>query len=72
MKKRNKVFLVIFSLFMDLLIYAQPTDEDNNGDLEGGDPPAAPINTFLYILAVIGILYVFYKVNKSRVKNNFR
>jgi hypothetical protein len=51
------------------VIFAQG-DEDNNGDLEGNDPPNAPINSKLVLLLIFGIMLAFYtyKRNKKAVQ----
>lgn len=64
MKKIVNIGLIAFFLLHDFRLFAQG-DEDDNGDLEGNDPPAAPINTKLLYLALIGIAFVYYTY-KSR------
>ncbi|WP_396168552.1 hypothetical protein [Flavobacterium sp.] len=78
MKKLFKILILIYFLFTDFILFAQigggPGDEDDNGStgLEGGDPPAAPINVRLWIFIIIGIAYAFLlfkrinKINKPR------
>ena len=65
MKKLLKFYLLSFILLSDLLIYAQPGDDDGGGGLEGGDPEPAPINSKLILLAIAGILFVIYTFRKS-------
>lgn len=66
MKKIFNIALVAFFLLHDFKLFAQG-DEDDNGDLEGNDPPAAPINSKLLYLAIVGVLFVYY-IYKSRRK----
>lgn len=75
MKKLFKISILIYFLFTDFILFAQtgggPGDEDNNGDtgLEGGDPPAAPINARFWIFVIIGVAYafaIFKKINKMK------
>ena len=63
-----KSFLVVVALLMSTVTFAQ-------GDF-GGDPmddnyldePAAPISDYIWVLAVTGLIYVFYKMkNKIEV-----
>ena len=65
MKKIFNIALVAFFLLHDFRLFAQG-DEDDNGDLEGNDPPAAPINSKLLYLAIVGILFVFYTYKSKR------
>lgn len=75
MKKTIKIAMLLYFLLADFILFAQigsgPGDEDNNGGtgLEGGDPPAAPINVRLWIFIIIGIAYaylVFKKINNIK------
>lgn len=66
MKKIVNIGLVLFFLLHDFRLFAQG-DEDDNGDLEGNDPPAAPINSKILYLALVGIVFVYYTY-KSRKK----
>jgi hypothetical protein len=65
MKKIVSIYTFAFLLFSNLAIFAQG-DEDDGGGLEGNDPPAAPINSKLIILLIIGILFAFYAYKKNR------
>jgi hypothetical protein len=43
------------------ITYAQdPGSNDTGGGLESGDP-AAPIDNYVWVLAVVGLLFVFMK-----------
>ena len=63
-----KLFIFCTCLFSDFAMFSQPGNNDNNGDLEGNDPPAAPINSKLIILAIVGLLFAIY-IFKTRRKN---
>jgi len=65
MKKFLKFYLFAFFLLSNLVVFAQGT-EDEDGDLEGGDPQPAPINGKLFILAIIGITFAIYTYKKNR------
>lgn len=65
MKKIVNIGLVAFFLLHDFTLFAQG-DEDNNGDLEGNDPPAAPINSKILYLALVGIVFVYYTYKSRR------
>lgn len=72
MKKAYKIALLFYFLFLNFVVFAQmgagPGDEDNTGssNLEGGDLPTSPINSKLWILIILGILYSFFIINRNR------
>ena len=66
MKNYSKLYLFTFLILTDFMLYAQPGDDDGNGDLEGGDPPAAPINSKLILLLIIGLVFAFYSIKKYK------
>ena len=72
MKRVFQIALIAFFLMHDFKLFAQggPGDDDDNGDLEGSDPPAAPINTKLIYLGIIGIMFAFYLFNKKTKQIN--
>lgn len=65
MNKLLKIYILLFFLFADFIMFAQPTDEDDNGDLEGNDPEPAPINGKIVLLLIIGLTFAYYKLRKS-------
>jgi len=56
------------------IIGSGPGDEDNNGNtsLEGGDPIATTINSKLWILILLGILYTFFMIKRNRYINKLQ
>jgi len=70
MKNCLKFYLFSFFLLSDFALFAQPGDEDNNGGggLEGTDPAPAPINSKLVILAILGLVFAFYKLKNNPKK----
>lgn len=70
MKAKHKFLIFLYFFFIDFILYAQPTDEDDNGDLEGNDPPASPINTYLFLLTVFALIYAYNKLKKRNLGNN--
>ncbi len=71
MKKIYLTVLTAFFLLHDFRLFAQggPGDDNDNGDLEGNDPPATPINSKLFFLALAGIAFVFYLYNTRKQKS---
>jgi hypothetical protein len=72
MRDLSKIYLLAFLLLADFVAFAQggPGDDDGDGDLEGGDPPAAPINTKLFLLVVFGLILAFYSYKKYKKQIN--
>ena len=68
MKKFYTLYLFLFVLFSDFIMFAQPGEDGEGGGLEGNDPPAAPINGKLLWLAILGILFSFYYFNSKKQK----
>lgn len=70
MKKIFNVALVALFMLHDFQLFAQG-DDDDNGGLEGNDPPAAPINSKIIYLALLGIVFAFFAY-KNRSKQMTR
>jgi hypothetical protein len=66
MKNLLKFYILTFVLFSDFVVFAQPGGNDGTGGLEGNDPPPSPINGKLFLLALIGVLFVVYTFRKNR------
>ena len=66
MRKLFKFYILSFIFLSDFVAFAQPGDDDGGGGLEGGDPQPAPINSKLILLAITGMLFVFYTYRKNR------
>lgn len=57
-----KYYVVAFYLCSTFLTFAQPGTTDTGGTLENADTPPAPIDENLWILASIGLVFVFIKL----------
>lgn len=70
MKKQfTKYYTTLFFLFSNLALFAQqPGSGNGTGDLEGTDAPAVPINDYLLVLAIVGFLFVYIKLNSNSKK----
>jgi hypothetical protein len=66
----SKLLLAIaLTLLFQLTSFAQVP-----GEFEGTDPPAAPIDDYVWFLMIIGIVFSFYKfkeISRQNKSNNF-
>ena len=60
-----KIFLVLFYILSTAVMFGQGTGSDD-GDLEGNDPPAAPINSKLILLALVGVIFAIYTFKNQK------
>jgi hypothetical protein len=59
-----KYYIAAFYIFSTFVMVAQPgadNGETGDGGLEGADALAAPVDGFFWVLALIGLLFVFLK-----------
>ena len=58
-----KYYVAAAYLCSTLIMFAQPGDGNGTpGDLDAGDPdPGAPIDNYVILLAVVGILFAFMR-----------
>ena len=67
-----KYYITAFYLCSNLVLFAQPGDGNGGtGDeaLEGTDAPAAaPIDDYVWVLALVGLLFVFLKLRAVQNK----
>lgn len=63
MKKHiTSIYTIIFTLLFSLASFADPGDFGDTGDPDPLDQPAAaPINDYLWVLVLVGLVYIFYK-----------
>ena len=62
-----KYYIIAFYLCSTFVMFGQPGTNDGAGGLEGGDPPAASIDNYIYLLAIVGVVYVFYSTRKCKL-----
>lgn len=65
-----KYYIAAFYLCSTFVTFAQPGGNDTGGGLEDGDP-AAPIDDYVWVLAIVGLVFVFMKfraIQKSRIQ----
>lgn len=66
--KKNilKYYTCVFCLFANFMMFALPPGDDTAaGDLESVDAPAAPIDSYLFLLIIVGILFAVYTFRKE-------
>jgi hypothetical protein len=64
-----KYYIAAFYLCSTFVAFAQPGTDDTGGTLEGGDPPA-PIDGYVWVLAALGLVYVFLRVRTFAQQTN--
>lgn len=57
-----KYYIAAIYLCSTFVMVAQPGTDNDTGNLEGTDTPAAPIDDYVWVLAAIGLIYVFLKL----------
>lgn len=65
-----KYYIAAFYLCSTFVMVAQPGTNDDNGTLEGADTPAAPIDGYVWVLAAIGLVYVFLRLKAFAQQRN--
>jgi hypothetical protein len=50
-----------------MMLFAQPSSGNDSGDLESPDTPA-PIDDYIWVLALIGLVFVFIKLKDIQNK----
>lgn len=63
----TKYYFALFYLCTTVMLFAQPGSDDDNGNLEGTDTPV-PIDDYIWIMALIGLLIVFMKLKDIQNK----
>jgi len=68
MKNKYKTLptLVLF-LISNVLLFAQPGSTDDTGTLEGAETPPMPIDDWISLVLVVGLLLGYY-ILKTRTK----
>ncbi len=64
-----KYYIAAFYLCSTFVTFAQPGTEDNGTGLESGDPQA-PIDGYVWVLAALGLVYVFLRVRTFAQQGN--
>lgn len=64
----NKYYVAFFYLCSTFMVFAEPGDGNDTNDLENVDAVAAPINDYLWVLALAGLIFVFMKLKSVKIK----
>jgi hypothetical protein len=70
---KNKVikyYIAAVFIASTFITYAQPGTTDNAGTLENTDP-AAPIDSYLFYMALIGLFFIFMKFRSIQSKKYY-
>ncbi|MFI0491057.1 hypothetical protein [Flavobacterium sp.] len=65
-----KFYIIAFYLCSTFVSFAQIGSQDSTNDLESTDAPAAPINDYLWILALCGLIFVFFRLKSYSKQEN--
>ena len=65
-----KYYIAAFYLCSTFVAFAQPGTDDNASGLEGADAPAAPIDGYVWVLAALGLVYVFLRLRAFAQQGN--
>jgi hypothetical protein len=65
-----KFYTLAFYFASTFILFATetPGTEDEGGNMEGGE--AAPIDDYVWVLAIIGLLFVFYRLRAFAQQRN--
>ena len=70
-KIKNIVFTFIAVVLAPFVALAQdPPPGDFGGDPADGNATDAPIDTYIWMLLMVGLVYVFYKYRSLKSKEN--
>jgi hypothetical protein len=65
-----KYYIVAVYLLSTFVTFAQPGTDDTGSGLENSDAPMAPIDQYVWVLAAIGLVYVFLRVRAFALQVN--
>lgn len=64
-----KTYIFCFVLLSDFMMFAQLPTDDENGELQGEDEPAASIDRKIVWLIIAGIIFAYYRLRpKTQLK----
>jgi len=66
----NYIYISFFFFCATFAAFAIPGDGNDTSDLESIDAPAAPINDYIWVLALTGLILVFLQLKSYSRKND--
>ena len=66
----SKFYVAVAFLCTTAIMFAQPGDDSDLNDMEGADEQL-PISDYLWVLAVVGLVFVYFKF-RSIQKNSIQ
>jgi hypothetical protein len=64
----HKYYITFFCLCSNFVLFAEPGDGNDTNDLENVDAVAAPINDYIWVLALAGLIFIFLKLKAAQNK----
>lgn len=65
----SKFYIIVFCLFSTFRAFADPGTTNDTNNLESTDAPA-PIDDYIWVLALMGLFFVFWKFKAIQVSKN--
>jgi hypothetical protein len=62
----SKYSLAAFCLCLNFVAFAQPGSGSDTGNLENPDPSVAPIDDYIWVLVILGIILVAYTFRNNQ------
>ena len=69
MKFISRKLACIFLLTATIFFHAQPPDPGGGGGTVGPGSAVSPIDMYVYVLAVVGIIFILYYLKTHQKKN---
>jgi hypothetical protein len=65
-----KFYIVALFLCSTAILFAQPATTDTDGTMESADTAPLPIDENLWVLALVGLIFVFLRLKELKLKKN--
>ena len=64
----SKLYIIVFFLCSTIAAFADPGTTNDTGDLESSDAAPMPIDDYIWVVTLIGLLFVFVKLKNMQQK----